>query len=206
MAKNFWMVVQSPENFEISKRRGFNLHGLTSRQRRRAQRMEPDDRMLFYVGGDIRKWAAIAAVAERYYEDRTPVWRSNGRREDFPYRVKLAPKVVLDQPDYIDAMVLAPRLEYLKRWPPELWPLAFVDTLHLLPQRDFRLIEGEMKRVLSKRRKSRPRGRSRETSRVEAPTREKAAYSAAEGSATGSAVEVPAAEDSAAEGSAAGSK
>ena len=202
MPRNFWMVVQSPENFEISKRRGFNLHGLTSRQRRRAQRMEPDDRMLFYVAGDIRKWAAIAAVAEKYFEDRTPVWESDGRNESFPYRVKLAPKVVLDQADYIDAMILAPRLEYLKRWPPERWPLAFVETLHLLPQRDFRLIEGEMKRVLSKRRKRRRRGRSRETARAEVATVEDAAYSAAEGPPT----DGSAAEDSAVEGSAAGSK
>ena len=49
--------------------------------------------------------------------------------------------------------MLAPRLEYVKRWPPEDWPLAFFDRLHLLPQRDFRLIEGEMKRNLSMRRK-----------------------------------------------------
>jgi len=141
------MVVQSPENFEISKKRGFDVHGLTVRQRKRAQRMEPDDGMLFYVGGHVRKWCAIASIKGKYYEDRTSVWESVGQKEKFPYRVNLVPRVVLDQHDYIDAMVLAPRLEYLKRWPPELWPLAFVDTLHLLPQKDFRLIEGEIRRV-----------------------------------------------------------
>ena len=45
-------------------------------------------------------------------------------------------------------MQLGPRLEYVKRWPPESWHLAFFETLHLIPQRDFRLLEGEMKRVL----------------------------------------------------------
>ena len=162
MAHNYWMFVQTPENFEISKGMDFRLHGLKSRQRRRAQRMTPDDRVLFYIAGQ-RKWAASASVTSRYFEDREPIWKSEGDREIYPYRVKLSPALVLKEEDYIDALVLAPRLEYVKRWPPERWPLAFLDTLHLLPQRDFRLIESEMKRVVSKgrkrRRKRRPRGR-----------------------------------------------
>ncbi len=167
MPKNYWMVVQTPENHEITKGQGFTLYGLTSRQRRRARRMEPDDRILFYVGGEVRKWSAIANVTSKYFEDKTPIWKSNGSRpEVFPYRVKISPSIVLDEADYIDARILAPQLEYLKRWPPELWPLAFFDTLHLLPQRDFRQIESEMKRV----RRSR-RDRRRPEQRDELPSR-----------------------------------
>ncbi len=146
MARNYWMVVQTTEDFEISRQMGFTLHGLRFGQRRRAQRMEPQDSLLYYVSG-TRKWSAIATVTSTYFEDPTPVWQTNGSGEEYPYRVKLKPALVLDEKDYIDALFLAPRLEYLKRWTPERWPEAFVDTLHLLPQRDFRLIEGEMKRV-----------------------------------------------------------
>jgi hypothetical protein len=53
--------------------------------------------------------------------------------------------------------MLAPRLEYVRRWVPEDWPLAFFDKLHLIPQKDFRLIEGEMQRLQSRR----PGGSSR---------------------------------------------
>jgi hypothetical protein len=95
----------------------------------------------------MRRWSAIATVTSTYFEDRTPVWTTNGGGQEYPYRVKLEPALVLAEKDYIDALQLAPRLEYLKRWAPERWPEAFVDTLHLLPQRDFRLIESEMKRV-----------------------------------------------------------
>ena len=160
MPKNYWMVVQTPENFERSKERGFTIHGLKTRQRRRAQRMEPDDRVLFYVSG-LRKWTAIASIASRYFEDRSPIWDSGPKGERYPYRVKLSPSIVLDERDYIDALELGPRLEYVKRWPPESWPLAFHDTLHLLPQRDFRLIEAEMKKIVSGRRRRRRRGRHR---------------------------------------------
>ena len=160
MPNNYWMVVQTRDNHEITRGRGFTIHGLTSKQRRRARRMEPDDRILFYVGGDVRKWTAIATVTSKYFEDRTPIWESNGsRRELYPYRVKMTPSIVLDEDDYIEARILAPRLEYVKRWPPELWPLAFFDTLHLIPQRDYRLIEEEMRRI---RRQKRSRGGRRD--------------------------------------------
>ena len=146
MAKNYWMVVQTPEEFEITKELGFTVHGLKKQQRRRAQRMEPNDNMLFYVRG-IRKWTATAVVTSKYYEDTTPIWTSRNGEETYPHRVKIRPHIVMDDDSYIDAMLLAPRLDYLKRWPPDIWPLAFMDTLHLLPQKDFRLVESEMKRI-----------------------------------------------------------
>ena len=199
MPKNYWMFVQTPENFEITRERGFNLHGLRSRHRRRAQRMGQDDRVLFYVSG-IRKWVATASITSKYFEDRTPVWMSHGKRvEEFPYRVRLTPAIVLDEKDYIDAMVLGPRLEYAKRWAPERWYLAFQDTLHLLPQRDFRLIESEMKKAPSGRRNRQARmrsikegggegdtGASEEAGRQDQSAGDDTPYPEAEDSATGS--------------------
>ena len=57
------------------------------------------------------------------------------------------PKVILDEEQYVDASLVAPTLDYLKRWPLELWNLAFIEDLHLLPQKDFRFIEGEINRA-----------------------------------------------------------
>ncbi len=175
MPKNYWMVVQSTENFEISKRMGFEMHGLGRRFRKRAQRMEPDDRVLFYVSG-LRKWTGVASITSRCFEDHSPVWKSHNEREMFPYRVKLEPYIVLDEADYIDGLEVGPRLDYVKRWPPEEWPLAFMDALHLLPQKDFRLIEGEMKKVSRGRpgRRRRP-GRGRREGRARRPRREEPA-------------------------------
>ncbi len=171
MGRNYWMFVGSPENFNIIKDLGFTAYALGTRYRRRAERMRPDDRVLFYVT-QIRKWTATATITSRYFEDRTPFWAPTTSREVYPYRVKLAPDIVLDADDYIDALLLAPRLDYVKRWAPEDWPLAFFDRLHLLPQRDFRLIEGEMKRTLSRWRMSaqprRPRRRGGRSPRVPA--------------------------------------
>ncbi len=150
MGKNYWMVVVTPQEFQIIKDQGYSLYAMRAKYRRRAERMQPGDRVLLYVSG-LRKWPATATIASRYYEDHSPIWTPD---EDFPFRVKLAPNIVLEDEDYIDALLLAPRLEYVKRWPPEDWPLAFYDSLHLLPQKDFRLVEGEMKRIVTQRRRA----------------------------------------------------
>ncbi len=146
MARNYWMFVQTERNFHITRQMDFKLHGLGAKYRRRADRMQPDDNVLYYVS-DTKRWTALATIRSKAFEDRSPLWEPTHRGEDFRYRVKMAPRLVLEDEEAIDALLLAPRLEYLKRWAPELWPLAFIDSVHLLPQRDFRLIEAEIKRV-----------------------------------------------------------
>ena len=159
MGRNYWMVVQSKNNFDVSSAMDFEVHGLRRRQRRRAERMQTDDRVLYYIS-TIRKWAATATITSHFYEDRSRIWDPASPGEEFPYRVKLTPNFVLAEADFIDALELGPRLDYVKRWAPEDWPLAFFDSLHLLPQRDFKLIEGEMRRIVSRRPDGRG-GRSR---------------------------------------------
>ncbi|HBD84172.1 MAG TPA: hypothetical protein EYM27_11220 [Dehalococcoidia bacterium] len=149
IGRNFWMFVEAPQNFEITREIDFSLFGMGAKYRRRAERMQPQDRVLFYING-VRKWPASATITSTYFEDNSPLWHPTTRGESFQYRVKLKPDIVLDEEDYIDAMILGPRLDYVKRWAPENWPLAFWDRLHLLPQRDFRLIEGEMERITSR--------------------------------------------------------
>ena len=154
VGRNYWMFAESLENFEIIREMGVTLFGMGRRFRRRAERMTPNDRVLFYVKG-IRKWPASATVVSECFEDNSPVFDQTDPNETLPFRVKLRPDIVLDEPDYIDAMLLAPRLDYVRRWEPKDWPLAFFDRLHLLPQKDFRLIEGEMERIAKRRRSER---------------------------------------------------
>ena len=92
-----------------------------------------------------------ASITSEFFTDETALWNPFSKPDDHKYRVKLKPNIVLDAKFQIDALILGPRLEYVKRWVPEDWPLAFLDRLHLIPQRDFRLIEGEMKRLLPKK-------------------------------------------------------
>ncbi len=148
MGRNYWMVSTTLEDFNVTRDKGYSIFGMGAKYRRRAQRMQPDDRLLLYVK-QLRKWTGVVSVTSEYFEDRTPIWNIDTRGENYPFRVKIKPEIVLREADYIDAMILAPRMEYVKRWLPENWHLAFFDTLHLIPQRDFSLIEGEMKRIIA---------------------------------------------------------
>ena len=66
--KTYWMVASSLKNFNITKDMGFKSQGLMSKQRRKAQRMEPGDRLVFYITG-IRKFGATATVTSKCIED-----------------------------------------------------------------------------------------------------------------------------------------
>jgi predicted RNA-binding protein len=147
----YWMLVSSPENLRKTREHGFSIQGVKKRHRRRVEAMRPGDRLLYYVTGRMA-FAASVTVTSPLYEDHTPIWRSARRDEDYPWRVHIRGEVVLDDADWVTAKDVAFRLEYVRKWPPEHWTLAFQGHLHQLPQKDFALIEGELER--SRRRRS----------------------------------------------------
>lgn len=147
MPKNYWMVVTSLENFEITRKLGFTVQGLKAHHQRKVQRIEPGDRILYYIGGANKYFAATATVKSQYFEDRSPTWKQEGISE-WAFRVRTQPDIVLDEAELIDARQLAPRLDYVRRWTPEDWYIAFAQSnLHLLPKRDFVLVEEEMRKI-----------------------------------------------------------
>jgi len=141
----YWIVVGSPDNFEIARRRGFDIFGFKSSRRREASEMKPGDKLVFYLTG-VMKLAGIATVDSPYFEDHTPVWRSEKKPgEDFPFRVRVKPDVLLDEPNYLDVREIGPRLAYTKKWPAEHWRLAFQGNLHQIPREDYQFILAEMR-------------------------------------------------------------
>ena len=145
MTANYWMIVSNAENFRKTQDLGFTVQGLKLQQRRKLQRVGNGDRVLFYVSG-IRRFTATATVTSSYFTEETPIWDPEGGAS-WAYRVQIKPEIALEDDQYIDANMLAPRLEYVKRWPPENWYMAFQGNLHLLPKSDFLLIEEEMKKL-----------------------------------------------------------
>jgi predicted RNA-binding protein len=139
-ASQYWMVVSSPDNFRKTREHGFTIQGLKSRHRRRVETMRNGDRLLYYVTGRMG-FAATATVASPMYEDHTPIWRSARREEDYPWRVHIRPDIVLDEADLVPAKDLAYRLEYVRKWPPEHWTLAFQGHIHMLNRNDFAIVE-----------------------------------------------------------------
>ena len=148
----YWMVVSSPDNFRKTREHGFSIQGLKTRHRRRVETMRVGDRLLYYVTGRMG-FAATVTIASPMYEDHTPIWKTARRDEDYPWRLHIRPDVVLDEADWVPAKELAYRLDYVRKWPPEHWTLAFQGHIHALPRTDFGIIEDEISRS-SRRRKA----------------------------------------------------
>ena len=146
MGKTYWMLVTTQENLDITRERGFNMQGVDTKNRKKAVRMGPEDRVLYYVS-DKKGFAASATVTSDSFEDDERIWKHYRDKETFPHRVELNPDVVLDESSYVDAFQVGPTMEYVKKWPPHLWPHAFYGMLHIIPQRDFNFVEAELRRA-----------------------------------------------------------
>ena len=146
---NYWMLVCFTENFLVTRERGFTMQGFSANQRRKVRLMQHGDRLLYYLS-DAQAFPATATGVSGYREDHTPVWVGRNPREDYPLRVDIRPEVVLKEGQWVDARQLGPSLEYVRKWPPEQWPLAFLEELHLLSQRDFYLLEEETRKISAK--------------------------------------------------------
>ena len=150
MPRNYWVLVTTPENFSVTREQQFTVQGFKAKLKKRVQRMEVGDRVLFYLSR-TQRFTATATLASTYFEDRSPLWKAESGNEEYPHRVKLEPAVVLEEAEFLDGMEIGPRMEYVKKWVPERWPLAFVGDLHLIPKVDFSFIEDEMKKIVSAR-------------------------------------------------------
>jgi hypothetical protein len=138
-----WMVVGSPDNFGRTRELGFSVQGFKSRQRRKVlEQMQPGDNLVYYVS-KAQAFGATATIQSDGYEDHELIWQSKPG-EDYPWRVKISPDVVLDESEWIPSDAIGPGLEYVKKWPAEHWKLAFQGNLHLIPDRDFEALRAAM--------------------------------------------------------------
>ena len=140
-----WMINTTRENYAITTERGFDLLGVDQPNSRKATQMAPGDRLAFYVREDM-SFVATATVTGRCFQEQSQIWKSSAKRERFRNRVRIEPDVIGDQDEWVDGLQVGPTLEYVKRWPPEMWDLALFGMVHIISKRDFDFIEGELSR------------------------------------------------------------
>ncbi len=140
------MIAVSPGYFGTLEEGGFGVVGLSRTHKKRAQRMEPGDRILVFIAGDL-VFSAALTVAGACYEEDSPLFPPEPSGEAYPWRVPVKADVALRPEERLDARMLAPRMEYVRKWTAERWPLAFQGLLHLVPKADFLMLEAEMRRA-----------------------------------------------------------
>jgi predicted RNA-binding protein len=138
----YWVLVGSLENFEITRNLNFSVAGIKSTRRKKAEAMAVGDFIVYYLTG-LMAIAGIVKITSPCYEAFEPIWgcSSDKRPEIFPYRVKTEPVLIAgSQEQFLPVAPLHPQLEYLKKWPEKNWTLGFQGQLHLWPESDYRLV------------------------------------------------------------------
>lgn len=146
----YWVVVGSPDNFRRTADLGFSIQGIKSRHRKKAERMQPGDKIMYYVTG-IKAFAAIATITSPYFESTERIWQSADPKkaaEEYPFRVQIAPDLMLAESDYVLAEGIAHQMIYASKWPAEHWTLAFQGNVHEIGKVDYLLIRNALERAV----------------------------------------------------------
>ena len=141
----YWIVVGSPDNFQIAIDRGFDLFGFKSTRRKATSEMRPGDKLIFYLTG-IKKFGGIATVQTEAFEDHTRIFKSEKKPdEDYPFRVKTKSDIILDEEQMLHVPDYVPLLEFTNKGATRSWALHFQGNLHRISEPDYKLLEKEMR-------------------------------------------------------------
>jgi hypothetical protein len=138
----YWIVVGSPDNFVRTTEYAFTVQGFKSRHRKKAERMKPGDKIVYYLTG-LKAFGGIVTITSPYFESHERIWESGDPKkaaEDYPFRVEIAPEIALPVADAIPAEPVARQMTYVAKWPAANWTLAFQGNLHEIGEDDYRLI------------------------------------------------------------------
>jgi len=139
-APTHWLLVSSADNFEVSRKRGFDIAGMKGRHRKKAETVKPGDTVFFYLV-KIKAIGGMAEVTGTYYEDQNHIWTSSRDGEEYPFRFPIKPVSIIESPDdFVTVEPLVDSLEYPKRWPRANWTLAFQGNVHKLNEHDFEIL------------------------------------------------------------------
>lgn len=138
-----WCVTTSPDNFERTAERGWSVQGIKARRRKTAEQLAPGDKLVYYITQHAAFGATVEVTSEPF-EDHELIWTSKPG-EDYPWRVEIAPEVTVTEPEaWVPAEELYDDLEFVKKWPPENWKLAFQGNIREWPERDYEVVRAAL--------------------------------------------------------------
>ena len=140
----YWLSCTGPERFELDMANDFALDGYKEEDFERAIRVEPGDRVVYFVQG----WQAFAAVCvarSRVFVDWRQIWQDSIR----PLRFERRPEIVLPKEKALPTGVVLAHLSFVPAKDKVSGGSGhiFREGLREIHREDFELIEREMRRV-----------------------------------------------------------
>ena len=100
----YWLCVTNEDNWRVVKQR--KIWGVPAKRgRRQIESVEPGDYLVFYV--KPKRIGGILKAASEPFESNEKIfsWSEFGREEFFPYRIRLEPLIVPEEPMPIEALI-----------------------------------------------------------------------------------------------------
>lgn len=146
-AIQYWLVVTSLDNFRHDRDvLGFQYQGLPHRFRKQVQRMQPSDRVVYYIMG-AQKFGAVATITGTYFEDHKKLWTNDD--EVWPARCRSKLDFALNDDEFLDAKKLIDDLSFIEN--KKFWGIYFQGSIKQIPEVDFKLIESEIRKIAGDR-------------------------------------------------------
>jgi len=138
-----WITVGSPENFEVLRKRKFDVTAFKSSRKKQTGEMQPGDRIVFYLTGKVL-FGGVVEVTGESFEDHSDIGlESEGKPdEDFPYRIKTKPVVIAKAGNEIDVRDITDLLDKTRNFGPKKLGMCFRGNLHKISDGDLEVIEG----------------------------------------------------------------
>jgi len=138
---NYWLCVTNEDNWNVVKKQ--KVWGVPEKRgSRQIVAVKPGDFLVFYV--TPKRIGGIFKAVSEPFESKEKIfnWADFGREELFPYRVKLEPTVIAEEPVPFDKVVK--KLSFtrgIKRW-----SVLLRRAMFKISAKDFEVIEGFVSR------------------------------------------------------------
>lgn len=138
-----WITVGTPENFEVLRKRKFDLAAFKSSRQKQSGEMQPGDRIVFYLTGEVAFGGVVEVTGEAYEDHGDIGLESEGKPdEDFPYRITTKPVVIAKPGNEIDVREITDLLDKTRKFGPKKLGMCFRGNLHKISDADLEVIEG----------------------------------------------------------------
>jgi len=135
-----WVLTSSPDNHTATRETGFSVIGLKERNRKRAERIEPGDRIVLYLTKEMTFGGSIIVTGDMF-EDRAKIWPGKpGNPDPYPWRFPTEPEVVLTPDQHVPAERLKDTMAHIQKWPADHWKLAFQGQIREVTNADAKLL------------------------------------------------------------------
>ena len=76
MSNTYWLVNFSLENFNLSKKRSFDLLGFSKKDNKLTNKIALNDNVIFYIS-DLKSFVGTSTVNSKKFYDKKKIWSSD---------------------------------------------------------------------------------------------------------------------------------